>query len=297
MRVAITGASGFIGTPLVDALRTRGDEVLRIGRGGDADVQWDPVAGRLEPAALEGLDALVHLAAQSIGERRWTPEEKARIRDSRVRGTDLVARTLASLRSPPATLLSASAVGWYGDRGDERLTEHSAPPAEPDFLAEVARAWEDAAKPAEDVGIRTAHLRTGIVLSPAGGVLRRLLLPFKLGLGGRIASGRQYMSWITLADEVGAILHVLGTPSLTGPVNLTAPEPVTNAELTDALGSALRRPTILPTPLAPLRLRYGAELVQSLLVGGQRVLPAALEATGYEFRCAKLPAALATILA
>jgi uncharacterized protein (TIGR01777 family) len=277
-------------------LTARGDDVLTVGRGVDAEIVWDPASGGLDGTALDGVDAVVHLSGEGIGERRWTPEQKAAILDSRVQGTDLLARTLAGMPTPPSVLVSGSAIGWYGDRGDERLTEHSAPPATPGFLSRVCVAWEAATGPAEAAGIRTVHARTGIVLTPDGGALARMLLPFRLGLGGRIGSGRQYMSWISLADEVGALVHAIDTPAIVGPLNLTAPNPVANATFTEALGTALHRPTVLPTPLLPLKLRYGAELVESLLVEGQRVLPAALEAGGYEFRDPELAGALASML-
>jgi uncharacterized protein (TIGR01777 family) len=296
MRVAITGASGLIGGALRTRLTARGDDVLTVGRGVDAEIVWDPASGGLDGTALDGVDAVVHLSGEGIGERRWTPEQKAAILDSRVQGTDLLARTLAGMPTPPSVLVSGSAIGWYGDRGDERLTEHSAPPATPGFLSRVCVAWEAATGPAEAAGIRTVHARTGIVLTPDGGALARMLLPFRLGLGGRIGSGRQYMSWISLADEVGALVHAIDTPAIVGPLNLTAPNPVANATFTEALGTALHRPTVLPTPLLPLKLRYGAELVESLLVEGQRVLPAALEAGGYEFRDPELAGALASML-
>ncbi|MEY3360788.1 MAG: hypothetical protein RL531_507, partial [Actinomycetota bacterium] len=270
MDIAVTGSNGLIGSALVRALETEGHTVRRLVRGGASGagrVAWDPSAGTIDAAGLEGIDAVVHLAGEGIGEKRWTPEQKQRILESRTLGTDLVARTIAGLSTPPRVLVSASAVGWYGgQRGDEVLTEASAAPASPDFLAQVCVDWEAATAPAEAAGIRTVHLRTGIVLTPTGGALGRMVTPFKLGLGGRIASGRQWMSWISIDDEVGAIRHALTTEGLAGAVNATAPEPVTNAEFTKALGSAVHRPTILPTPLTPLRAVYGRELVDALLV-------------------------------
>ncbi len=296
MRIAITGASGLVGQALQARLAGRGDDVVTIGRGAAADIVWNPASGSLDPAGLDGVDAVVHLAGEGIGNRRWTADQRAAILDSRVQGTELLASSLARSATPPSVFVSASAIGWYGDRGDERLTEQSAPPVEPGFLARVCAAWEAATAPAEAAGIRTVHARTGIVLTPRGGALARMLLPFRLGLGGRIGSGRQYMSWISLADEVGGIVHAIDMPSLAGPVNLTAPVPVTNVEFTEALGAALHRPTVLPTPLLALKLRYGADLVQQLLVEGQRVLPAALEASGYEFGDPELPVALGSML-
>jgi uncharacterized protein (TIGR01777 family) len=257
-------------------------------------VHWDPDADEIDTGGLVGIDAVVHLAGAGIGDKKWTPERKTLILESRTRGTGLLARTLAGMASPPSVLVSGSAVGYYGNRGDELLTEESAPGA--DFTAEVCQAWESATAPAAEAGIRVVTVRTGIVLSPHGGVLKRLLLPFKLGLGGRVASGKQYMSWITIDDEVGAIVHLLTADGVRGPVNLTAPNPATNAELTDALGRALHRPTVLPTPLAPLKVLYGSELVQALLVDGQRVSSAKLAASGYAFAHPELDDALAAVL-
>jgi hypothetical protein len=254
------------------------------------------MAGTIDARGLDGIDAVVHLAGEGLAQKRWTPEQKARIRDSRSRGTGTLARALAELDTKPAVLVSASAVGWYGNRGDEELTEASAPPADPDFLSEVCRAWEDATQPAQDAGIRTVHLRTGMVLAAHGGALQRMLLPFKLGLGGRIGSGSQYMSWISIDDEVGAIRYALDTPSLEGPVNATGPAPVTNAEFAKTLGAALHRPTLLPTPMAPLKAVYGPELVQHLLLDGQRVLPDALQRAGFRHRHPTLAAALAAVI-
>ncbi len=296
MDVAITGASGLIGTELSDALRRRGDRVVTVGRGAGADIRWDPEAGSIDSTALVGIDAVIHLAGEGIGDKKWTPEQKRRVLDSRGRGTKLIAATIADLPEPPTTLVSGSAIGWYGDRGDEALTEASPPPPGGNFLAEVCVAWEASTAAAEAAGIRTVHLRTGIVLSTRGGALGRMLTPFKLGLGGRIGSGRQYMSWVSIADEVGAILHALDDDAVRGALNVTGPAPVTNAEFTKTLGGVLHRPTLLPTPLTPLKVIYGGELVERLLVDGQRVLPAQLEATGYEFRHPTLTAALEATL-
>jgi uncharacterized protein (TIGR01777 family) len=297
MDVAITGASGLIGRALTAALRTRGDAVVTVGRGSNADVRWDPMAGIIDGDGLAGVDAVVHLAGESLGEKKWTPEQKERILESRVRGTELLATAIAGFETKPAVLVSGSAIGFYGGRGDEELTETSPPPPPGNFLSDVCVVWEAATANAEAAGIRTVHLRTGIVLSKDGGALARMLLPFKLGLGGRIGSGRQYMSWVSIDDEIGAILHAIDTDEVHGPLNATGPEPVTNADFTKALGAAVHRPTVLPVPLAPLKAMYGAELVQRVLVDGQRVLPARLEATGYTFRHPTLDAALAAVLA
>jgi uncharacterized protein len=300
MEIAVTGSSGLIGTALLEALRSEGHRAIPVVRpdsnaAGEA-LHWDPEAGTIDAAGLEGLDAVVHLAGTGIADRRWTPERKQRIVESRVRPTTLLAETLAGLTKPPGVLVSGSAIGWYGDRGSEVLTETSAPPSPPDFLADVCRQWEAATTPAEAAGIRTVHLRTGIVLGAAGGVLPRMATPFKLGLGGRIGSGKQYMSWVGLDDEIGAIEHAITHPDLVGPVNVTAPTPVTNAEFTAALGHVLKRPTFLPTPVAALKAVYGAELVDLLLVGGQRVVPDRLQASGYAFVLSDLELALRTIL-
>jgi uncharacterized protein (TIGR01777 family) len=295
--VLVTGSHGFIGGALIPRLRADGHRVLRLVRGageGVDDVQWDPDAGTIDAARLEGIDAVVHLAGAGIGDKKWSPERKQLVLESRTRGTGLLSRTLAELRDKPGVLVSGSAIGYYGDRGDEVLTEESRPGD--DFLAEVVQAWEAAAQPAEDAGIRVVKVRSGIVLAPHGGVLKRLLLPFKLGLGGRVGSGDQYMSWITLDDEVGAIAHALASDALRGPVNLTAPNPVTNAEFTAALGRAVRRPTLIPTPLAPLKVIYGSELVQSLLLYGQRVSSAKLVSDGYDFHHHELDLALDAVL-
>jgi uncharacterized protein (TIGR01777 family) len=296
--VLVTGAHGLIGTALIPRLRAGGHRVVRLVRGepeGADDVRWDPVAGTIDAAGLEGVDAVVHLAGAGIGDKKWTPARKQLILDSRTLGTDLLARTLAGLTRPPEVLLSGSAVGYYGDRGAEELTEASAPGD--DFPARVCMAWEAATAPAEEAGIRVVHLRTGIVLAAHGGALGRMLLPFKLGLGGRIGSGDQYMSWISIDDHVGAIQHLLTDESVHGAANLSAPNPATNSEFTHALGDALHRPTVLPTPLLPLEAVYGGELVQHLLVNGQRVFPRVLQERGYEFAHEQLDDALRAVLA
>jgi uncharacterized protein (TIGR01777 family) len=286
MHVAITGSSGLVGTALTARLRSEGHHVVRVVRaaaGGPGTLHWDPTTGAIDAAGLEGMDAVVHLAGAGIGDRRWTDARKAEVLGSRVQGTTLLATTLAALDRKPSVLVSGSAVGWYGDRGDELLTEASPPPAQADFTSEVCREWEAATAPAAEAGIRTVLLRTGIVLAAHGGTLAKLLLPFKLGLGGRQGSGRQYMSWVSIDDEVGAIVHAITDPSLAGPVNATGPVPVTNAEFASTLGRVLHRPTVLPTPTLPLELVYGKEMVRHLLLAGQRVVPARLEGAGYVF--------------
>jgi uncharacterized protein (TIGR01777 family) len=291
--VAVTGSHGFIGSALLPALTRAGHRPVRIVRGqtaGDDELGWDPEAATIDADGLEGIGGVVHLAGAGIGDKRWTDARKRLILESRTKGTDLLARTLAGLTRPPSALVSASAIGYYGNRDDEPLDEQSAPGN--DFVARVCVQWEAATGPAADAGIRVARVRGGIVLGREGGVLSRLLLPFRLGLGGRIASGRQYMSWISIDDEVRAILHALTHDQVAGPVNLTGPAPVTNDEFTKTLGRVVHRPTLIPTPLFPLRARYGSELVQHLLVEGQRVLPKRLEATGYAFEHPTLEDAL-----
>jgi uncharacterized protein (TIGR01777 family) len=298
MDVLVTGSHGLIGSALMPRLRADGHRVMRLVRGtpeGSDDVAWDPAAGTIDATRLEGVDAVVHLAGAGIGDKKWTPERKRLILESRSKGTDLLARTLAGLRRPPRVLVSGSAVGYYGNRSADVLTEQ-APPGD-DFPAQVCLAWEAAAAPAAEAGIRLVTIRTGVVLAAHGGALHRMLLPFKLGLGGRIGSGEQYMSWIALDDHVGAVRHLLTADSVRGPVNLTAPNPVTNAEFTHALGDALHRPTLLPTPLLPLKVVYGGELVQHLLVDGQRVVPRVLETSGYQFAHPHLDDALRAVLA
>ena len=290
MRVLITGSGGLIGSALVPALEAAGHQVTRLRRG----EQWDPEGGRVDPAAVEGHDGVVHLAGEGVLDHRWTEGHKARVRDSRVNGTAALAHALAGLDQKPSVLLSSSAIGYYGNRGDETLTEESA--AGDDFLADVCVRWEAATQPAVDAGIRVVTLRTGIVLSAKGGALAPTLPIFKAGLGGRIGAGRQYWSWITIDDEVGAIIHCLTNEGVRGPVNATGPEPVTNAEFTATLGRVLHRPAVLAVPRVALALRFGGEAVDTALLAGQRVLPAKLEATGYVFRHRTLEEGLRAVL-
>src|SRR5256714_4559219 len=263
MKIIVTGASGLIGSTLVPSLIKQGHQVTTLVRreskqgaqGEVSEVSWNPAAGELDAARLVGHDACVHLAGESIAEGRWTDEKKRRIVESRVKSTQLLAETLARLETRPRAFLCASATGYYGDRGAEVLTEASA--AGTNFLAEVCREWEAATEPARAAGIRTVSLRFGVVLSKEGGALAKMLLPFKLGAGGRVGSGKQYMSWIALDDAVGAIEHALTDENLSGPVNVVAPQPVTNAEFTKTLGHVLGRPTLLPVPAFGLRLALG----------------------------------------
>ena len=296
MQIAISGSSGLIGSALVSFLTAGGHRVFRLVRGiapGADSIRWDPAVGVRDVALLEGLDGVVHLAGENIGAGRWTARRKAEIRRSRVEGTRRLCESLARLAKRPKVLVSASAVGFYGDRGEEALNEES-PPGN-DFLAQVCREWEAATAPAATAGIRVVNLRFGVVLSPAGGALKKMLLPFKLGAGGRIGSGRQFMSWIALDDVVGAIHHALITQSLAGPVNAVAPSPVTNAEFTRTLARVLRRPAIAPVPAFALRLAFG-EMADALLLAGQRVLPTRLQASGYTFRFPDLEGALRHLL-
>ena len=294
--VGVTGASGLVGSALVTGLTSAGHRVVRVVRGaGAASVagqrlaRWDPESGALEPSALAGADAVVHLAGESVAGGRWTEAKKRRIRSSRVDVTRRLAEALLRLERPPRLLVSASAVGYYGDRGSEILREDSAPG--PGFLAEVCREWEAATDPAARAGIRVVRLRIGMVLSRRGGALGAMLTPFRLGAGGPVGSGVQWVSWIAIDDLVGAILHALATESLAGPVNAVAPEPVTNRELARTLGRVLRRPALLPLPAVAARLLFG-QMADELLLASARVEPARLRATGFTFRHARLEDAL-----
>lgn len=295
-RVAITGMSGMIGTEIGRVLSTGGHDPIAVVRASSdppeaahGRASWDIAAGTMDAAALERLDAVVHLAGEPIA-GRWTPEKRQRIVDSRVEGTGLLARTLAGLERPPRVLICASAIGLYGDRGDTRLDETASPGD--GFLADVVRAWEGAADPARAAGIRVVHLRFGLVLWPGGGALERLLLPMCAGVGGRLGSGRQWWSWVTLDDVVGAVLHAIATDGLEGPVNVVAPGAVRNSEFTDVLARVLNRPAFLPAPAPALRAVLGEEAANELLLASARVVPAVLERTGYEFTDPVLEAAL-----
>lgn len=299
MKVAVTGATGLIGSALVPFLRSGGHEAAALRRArasreaAGGGPSWDPDTGALSEGALDGVDAVVHLAGENIAGGRWTAARKARIRDSRVDGTRRLAQALAALPRPPRTLVAASAVGFYGDRGDENLDESSAPGD--GFLPDVCQAWEAAAAPAREAGIRVVHLRIGIVMTPAGGALAQMLFPFRMGVGGVIGSGRQYMSWVALDDVLGGILHALCTDGLSGPVNMVAPNPVSNAEFTKTLGRVLRRPTILPLPAFGARLAFG-EMADALLLGGARVHPTRLGDGGFAFGHPHLEDALRHVL-
>jgi uncharacterized protein (TIGR01777 family) len=303
VNLLLSGSSGLIGTALAERLGREGHSVVRLVRDaagpapGTADVSWSPAQGQIDVAGLERagpFDGVVHLAGAGIGDRRWSPARKSVILESRTDSTRLLVDTLLRVADRPQVLISASAVGFYGDRGDEELTESSA--SGTGFLAEVCRAWEAAARPAADAGIRTVLLRTGIVLSRHGGAWGKQLPLFRIGLGGRMGPGHQYRSWITLADEVGAILHCLTDDRVSGPVNATAPAPATDAELAKAVGSVLHRPTVMAVPAAVLRLALGSEMADELVLGGQRVLPAALAASGYVFAHPELEGAVRSVL-
>jgi uncharacterized protein (TIGR01777 family) len=295
MKIVISGASGLIGTQLVAKLSQGGHEVIRLVRRSpkSGEIQWNPKSGTLDAAALEGADAVIHLSGAGIGDKRWTTGYRKEILDSRTDTTALLAKTIASLSRKPSVFLSGSAIGIYGARNDEQLTEVSTHGT--GFLAEVCEQWEAAAKPAVDAGVRTVYLRTGIVLSPKGGALKKLLPLFKLGVGGKFGNGKQWQSWISIDDEIGAIEYLL-TANVSGAVNLTAPNPVTNAEFTKVLASVLKRPAIVPVPTFAPKILLGGELADALLFTGQRVIPAALNASGYSFKHTTLESALRSLL-
>jgi hypothetical protein len=298
MRILVSGSSGLIGGALCAWLPSRGHSAVRLVRRaakGASEIAWDPAAGTLDAGALAGVDAVVHLAGAGIADERWTDARKRVLRDSRVRSTALLATALARSPQGPRVFVSASAVGWYGDRGDECLDETS--PAGTGFLAEVGRAWEAAADPAEAAGIRVAHPRTGIVLAKDGGALARLLPLFRAGLGGPVGSGRQWWSWIGLHDACAAILHAIEHEGVRGPFNLVAPQPLTAAGFAHTLGRALSRPALMPAPAFALRLAMGRELADEVLLASQRAFPAVLVRTGFAFRDPDLDVALRRVLA
>jgi uncharacterized protein (TIGR01777 family) len=294
VRIAITGSSGLIGTALSTALADAGHDLRHLVRrapNGAADVRWDIEAGTIDADALEGVEAIVHLAGENIGQR-WSEDVRRKVLDSRVNGTRLIAETAAGLASRPV-LVCASAIGFYGDRGDEIVDEDSVPGT--GFLADVVEAWEAAAEPARAAGLRTVHLRQGIVLSKDGGALARMLLPFKLGTGGRVGSGRQWWSWISLDDAVAAYLFTLEEP-LSGPVNVVAPGAVRNQDFVKALGRALHRPAIFPLPATAVKAAFG-QMGEEMLLAGQRVAPTRLEATSFTFGEPDIESGLASALA
>ncbi|MEN3359001.1 MAG: uncharacterized protein V7637_2983 [Mycobacteriales bacterium] len=282
MKIAITGASGLIGSALGPALEGAGHTVVALVRRAPraGEVGWDPARRQLNPADLAGLDAVIHLAGAGIGDRRWSETYKRTLLDSRVDGTTTLSEAIAAAEPRPPVLLSASAVGWYGDTGDRAVDETA--PGGSDFLGELCRRWEEATHPAAAAGVRVVHLRSGLICATKGGLLGRLLPLFRLGLGGKLGSGAQYWSWISLADEIGAIRYLLDS-DVSGPVNLTGPEPVTNAEFTKALGRVLGRPTVAAVPRIALRIAVG-EFADRGILAGQRVLPKVLESRGYPFQ-------------
>lgn len=304
MKIAVGGSTGMVGTELVSFLTTGGHDVVRLIRGGNvspgsateeqsATVEWDPAAGTIDAAGLEGCDAVVHLGGHNIAHGRWTDRMKRQIRDSRVDSTTLLARTLAGLKNPPKVFVCASAIGYYGDRGQDLMTEDS--PPGPSFLSQTCVEWEQATQAARDAGIRVVNLRIGVVLSPKGGALKKMLTPFKLGGGGVVGNGRQWMSWVALDDLPRIILHCLNTDTLSGAVNAVAPELVDNRGFTKTLGHVLRRPTVFPLPAFVVRTVFG-EMGEELLLGSTKVEPTSLQTSGYEFAFPDLEPALRHLL-
>ena len=296
MKIAVTGASGLIGSALVPHLRGSGHDVMRLVRRPAAsvdEISWDPRSGSVDLTRLEGTDAVIHLAGAGVGDHRWTDAYKREILDSRVDGTHTIVTAMTALEKRPAVLVSASAIGWYGDTGDRPVDESA--PAGTGFLADVVRAWEAAAGPAAAAGIRVVHPRTGLVVSSKGGAWARMLPLFKAGLGGKLGSGRQYWSWISLRDEIRALVFLLENEALSGPVNLTAPTPLTNAQVTSIMGTVLHRPTLLPAPAFALKAALGEFSTEVL--GSARVIPSVLESTGFTFEDPTLESALRAALA
>ena len=298
MKIVIAGASGLVGRALAPSLRGAGHEVRRLVRGRGVaspdEIAWDPAAGALDAAHLEGVDAFINLAGENVGERRWTTARRERIRLSRINGTRTLVAAIEQMARKPAVLVNASAIGFYGDRGDEVLTEASA--AGRGFLSDVCRAWETQAEGAARVGVRTVLARFGLILTPQGGALAKMLPLFRLGLGGRMGSGRQWMSWMAIDDVLGGITHALNHDGCAGPMNFAAPEAVPNAEFAGVLGRVLRRPTLLPVPAWALRIAVGTALANEALLSSQRASPQRLSEAGYAFRHATLEAALRSAL-
>lgn len=296
MKILVSGSHGLVGTALAKSLEPQGHEIVRLVRylpGSESEIEWNPDRYSIAIARLEGLDSVVHLAGESIAEGRWSEEKKRRIRDSRVKGTKLLSDALANLERPPKSLICASAIGYYGNRGDELLTEESSPGS--DFLSKVCVEWEEATQLAAEKGIRVVNARFGIILSKDGGALAKMLTPFRLGIGGRVGSGKQWMSWIALDDVVGGIVYALANESLRGPVNFVAPNPVRNSEFTKALGRVLSRPTLFPIPEFGVRLAFG-EMADALLLSSQRVEPQRLNKAGFQFQYTQLESALRHVL-
>ncbi len=293
MIIAVTGSSGMIGSALCKFLESSGHRVIRISRNPDDEIFWNPADGVIDEKGLDGVNAVIHLAGENIAGRRWSNKQKSLIYESRIKGTQLLTKTLAALPSPPEVLLSGSAIGFYGDSGDTPVDETS--PQGDGFLASVCADWESATKPAEEAGIRVVHLRTGIVLDPFNGMLEKVLPLFRLGLGGRLGKGNQYWSWIGLEDEIRLIAWLL-SKDISGPVNLTAPEPVTNAVFTKALGSTLRKPTIFSVPSFGPQLLIGQELARELIFTSTRAIPAVAQSKGFQFNLPQINSGLKKIL-
>ena len=297
MKILVTGSSGLVGSALIPSLKAQGHEVIRLVRSAPKDsatqIYWNPEKGTLSVDELEGLDGVVHLAGDNLAEGRWTDEKKRSIRESRIKGTTLLSETLAKLERKPGVLVSASAIGFYGSRGDELLNEQSA--SGDDFLSEVCREWELSTQAASQSGVRVVHLRFGVILSNEGGALAKMLTPFRMGVGGKIGDGKQYMSWIVIDDAVGAIEHALANDSLRGAVNVVAPHPATNYEFTKAMGSVLSRPTIFSMPAFAARLAFG-EMADATILASQRVEPARLKESKFVFKYPELEGALKHVL-
>ena len=294
MKVCLTGASGLLGKELTSVAASQGIEVIPLVRSKSQEgIFWDPVQGEIDSDSMNGCDAIIHLAGENISTGRWNDSKKQKIRSSRVDGTKLIASTAAKLQSQPSTLISASAIGFYGNRGDDIMTEESSVGS--GFLADVCHDWELANKDAWEAGVRVAQMRIGVILSTKGGALHKMLPPFKMGVGGKIGSGAQYMSWIAIDDVVGAILHVLNNSSVHGAVNTVAPNPVTNLQFTKSLGRAIKRPTIFPMPAFAAKLVFG-EMANDLLLSSTRVVPERLKQSGYEFQFPELDSAFSHLL-
>ena len=297
MKILVSGSHGLVGKALTQSLTTDGHEVLGLVRRarafGAPEIEWHPTDGQIDAQHLEGFDVVVHLAGESIASGRWTDSKKRAIRESRVKGTTLLSEALAQLSRPPSVFICASAIGYYGNRGDELLTEQSAPGE--DFLSSVCVEWENATKPATEKGIRTINARFGVILDPDGGALAQMLTPFRMGIGGRVGSGKQWMSWIALGDVVNGLKFLISDKSVHGPVNFVAPNPVTNAEFTKTLGRVLSRPTLFPVPAFGARLAFG-ELADALLLSSQRVEPGVLNDNGFLFSWPALEPALRHLL-
>ncbi len=295
MKVLITGSSGLVGSALTDFFVANGDEVIRLmRRSAPADSPvWDPENGEIDLAGVRDISAVVHLAGDNLGEGRWNDRKKNSILNSRVKGTKLLSKYFAAIEPKPYVIMSASAVGYYGNRGEERVDESSEPGK--GFLADVCRQWEEATASAVDAGIRVVNLRLGVVLSTRGGAIKKMLLPFRIGLGGVIGSGKQYMSWVSIDDVIGMIQHIIANEALCGPVNLVSPNSVSNREFTKTLGQVLNRPTIFPMPAFAARIAFG-EMANELLLSGARVYPKILLESGYKFRYPNLSSALEHLL-